>query len=207
MTDAGRNKYQDAEYEKDPHEWYIEPRSCVEQLADAIDFGDDLIWDPSCGRGTIPSVFLERGHSVVGSDIIDRYRPGRPFRFYPGNFLAARTWPKAPPGKRLSIVNNPPFTKAADFMHRALNMIPIHRAAFIVPLDFLCGQSRFGFFTHWTPSHIALCSERPSMPPGNLVSALGDRAFKGGKSNFVWIVFTAPHRWKTQTIWLRPSGQ
>lgn len=202
MTDAGRNKHQAIAYPKDPLEWFVEPRSCVEQLASAIDFGEDLIWDPSCGRGTILDVFADRGHQVVGSDVVDRKPRHR--RFYVGNFLNATKWP-SPGGRSLSIVNNPPFSRAAEFMHQAIHTMPIRRAAFIVPLEFLCSKGRFRLFTSTTPSHVAFCSERPSMPPGAMVADMGDRAFKGGKSDFVWIVFTAPHRWRTQALWLRPS--
>lgn len=199
---TGQNKRQVVAYPKDPLEWYVEPRSCVEQLAAAIDFGNDLIWDPSCGRGTILDVFAERGHEVVGSDVVDRNPRHR--RFYRGNFLEVTKHP-TPQGRALSIVNNPPFSRAAEFMHRSVHMMPARRAAFIVPLEFLCSKGRFRMFTQTPPSHVAFCSERPSMPPGAMVADMGDKAFRGGKSDFVWIVFTAPHRWKTQALWLRPS--
>lgn len=202
MTLTGSNKHQAEAYPKDPLEWYIEPRSCVEQLANAIDFGDDLIWDPSCGRGTILDVFAERGHHVVGSDVVDRHP--RHKRFYRGNFLQVTKAPTSG-GRPLSIVNNPPFSQAAKFIHRTLSMMPIRRAAFIVPLEFLCSKGRFNLFTRTPPSHVAYCSERPSMPPGAMVEDMGAKAFKGGKSDFVWIVFTAPHRHRTESIWLRPS--
>ena len=202
---TGPNKHQDESYEKDPLEWYVQPRACVEQLANFLDFGNDLIWDPAVGSGGILDVFKDRGHEVIGSDVVDRHTPGG-HRFYVGNFLQVSKWPSPPLGKRLSIVCNPPFSRAAEFMHRAVYMMPIHRAAFLVPLDFLCAQSRYRFFTSSTPSHTLFCSERPSMPPGGLVSALGDKAFKGGKSNFVWVCFCAPHKWKTQAAWLRPTG-
>lgn len=203
MTDVGANKHQAVAYPKDPLEWYVEPASCVQQLADAIDFGSDMIWDPSCGRGTILDVFAERGHQVVGSDVVDRKPRHR--RFYLGNFLRATKAPTPPPGCRLTIVNNPPFSHAAAFMHHAIHTMPVHRAAFIVPLEFLCSKGRFRLFTQTPPSHVAFCSERPSMPPGAMVQDMGAKAFRGGKSDFVWIVFTAPHRWKTQALWLRPS--
>lgn len=203
MTDVGRNKHQGTEYAKDPLEWYVQPRSCVEQLARAVDFGDDLIWDCACGSGGILDVFKDRGHDTIGSDVVDRHAR---HRFYRGNFLAVTTWPK-PTGKALSIVCNPPFTKAAEFMHRAVGMIPCRRAAFIVPLEFLCSQGRFQFFQRNPPTHIAYCSQRPSMPPGAMVADMGDKAFRGGKADFVWIIFTPGHTGATRSIWLRPDGQ
>jgi len=202
VTLTGANKRQETAYPKDPLEWYVEPRWCVEQIADAIDFGNDLIWDCSCGRGTILDVFADRGHQVIGSDVVDRKPRHR--AFYRGNFLNVTKTP-TPTRGGLSIVNNPPFSRAAEFMHKAVNLTEVRRAAFIVPLEFLCSKGRHRLFTTTTPSHVAFCSQRPSMPPGAMVEDMGAKAFTGGKSDFVWIVFTAPHRWRTQAIWLRPT--
>jgi hypothetical protein len=198
-----QNKRQAQAYPKDPLEWYVQPRFCVEQLADAVDFGESLIWDPACGSGGILDVFKDRGHDTVGSDVVDR---NARHRFYRGNFLQVTTAPK-PTGRALDIVCNPPFTKAGAFMHRAISFVPCRMAAFIVPLEFLCSQGRFQFFKRNPPIIIAYCSQRPSMPPGAMVEDMGDRAFKGGKGDFVWIIFAPGHVGPTRSIWLRPSGQ
>jgi hypothetical protein len=201
---------------RDPYNWYREPRSSVDQLFDAMSFGNDLIWDPCCGSANILDVAQDRGHPTIGSDVIDRHKP-RPHRFYRGNFLELTRWPKMP-GRRLSIVSNPPYGRQGGYasisneiIHRALHMIPFHRAAFLLPIEFLCSSGRYAFFQNFKPSHVAYCSERPSMPPGALVSALGDDAFDGGMADYCWIIWTAPdgggpHRWRTESIWLRPSG-
>jgi hypothetical protein len=31
------------------------------------------------------------------------------------------------------------------------------------------------------------------------------RPFDGGMADYVWLVFTRPHRWRTETVWLEPG--
>lgn len=216
---TGANKNQEVAYPRDPNDWYVESRASVEQLADAVDFSTDgvpdLIWDPCCGGGMIPGAMLARGHPVVGSDIIDRPRwrwGGRePFRFYRANFLQASKWPTMP-GHRLSIFCNPPYNKPTEgiaerIILHALETMPYHRAAFIVPIEFLAGQGRYvRLFSKHPPSHTAIYCERPSMPPGEQLLALGEDARGGGKADFVALVWTdgGPHR--TETLFLRPTN-
>jgi hypothetical protein len=200
------NKHQADGFEQDEHGWYREPPFPVEQLFDAVDFGDDLIYDPSCGIGNILDVAKTRGHPTIGSDIVTR---GARHRFYRGNFLNLTRWPTMP-DRRLSIVNNPPYNvppgAAESFIHKAIDAVPFHRAAFLLPIEFLCGVGRYQrLFSKTPPSHVVYCSQRPSMPPGAEIEALGDKAFKGGKADYCWIIFTAggPHR--TESRWLHPS--
>jgi len=201
-----RDKHQAEAYAPDPHGWYVEPRSCVEQLFDGLDLGNDLIWDPSCGTGNILDVARDRGHPTVGSDIVQR---GCKHEWFRANFLTQTKFPRCG-DRRLSIVNNPPFNtppgSAQAFMLRAIEHVPFRRAAFIVPLAFLCGQDRYSeLFAKYPPSHVLFYSQRPSMPPGAEIEAMGDAAFRGGKNDFVAVVWSAggPHR--TEAKWLRPD--
>ena len=208
------------QYDRDPNGWYVETRASVAQLADAIDFSidgvPDLIWDPSCGGGTIPSVMFERGHPVIGSDIIDRPKwDGRPFSggrgFYRSNFLKATKWPTARDGRALSIFCNPPYNEpikgiAEEFVHRVLEMVPFHRAAFIVPIEFLAGQGRYErLYSRRPPSHVAIYSERPSMPPGEELLRHGESIRGGGMADYCAVVWTAGGPYRTETLFLRPS--
>ena len=203
---------------RDPHGWYVEPRSAVEQLADAIDFGDSVIWDPSCGGGTIPSVFEDRGHIAIGSDIVERPRwfRGSSWRFYPGNFLNLTKWPTPPGGRKLSIVCNPPYNEpiagiAEMFVHRALNMGEenphFFRAAFILPIEFACSQGRYErLYSKRPPSHVCFYSERPSMPPGQVLRDRGEDARGGGMADYVALVWTAGGPYRTEALFLKPSN-
>lgn len=201
------NKHQAEGYEQDEHAWYREPVSCVEQLFDAIHFNPGMVWDMSCGAGNILDVAKRRGFDTVGSDIVAR---GARHPFYRQNFLTSTKWPTPRRGV-LNIVNNPPFNvppgAALSFIEKAIDTIPFDRAAFLLPIEFLAGQERYSrLFTKHPPSHVAICSQRPSMPPGKEVEALGDKAFKGGKADFCWIVLSAGGPYRTELVWLRPDA-
>ena len=200
------NKHQSADYEQSENDWYKEPRNCVEQLFDAVDFPHGTIWDPACGTGNILDVARDRGFSTVGSDVVQR---GARHPFYRQNFLTSTRWPKAV-NDCLSIVTNPPFNNppgaALNFIEKALDTIPFKRAAFILPIEFTCGQDRYErLFSKQPPSHVGFYSQRPSMPPGHLVEQLGDKAYKGGKTDFVALVWTAGGPYRTEAIWFKPS--
>ena len=195
------------QYPRDPYDWYREPPSAVEPLFDAINFDDDLIYDPSCGGGNILDVAKGRGHLTFGTDIIDRHAR-HPFRR--GNFLQATRFP-APSDRRLSIVNNPPYGYikgiALQFILKVLREADYHRAAFLVPIEFTCGQDRQReLYSKFPPSHVCFLTKRPSMPPGAAVEDLGDEAYRNGMADYVWIVWTAggPHR--TEALFLPPSA-
>lgn len=189
-------------WEREPYDWYREGPRPVEQLMDAIEFGNDLIVDPSCGTGNILDVAKRRGHRTAGIDIIDRY-PRHQFKRC--NFLEMQRMPKVE-GLETSIICNPPYSYEPDiaekFIRRALSF-NVRRAAFLLPIAFMAGQDRWAFFRDLKPSHTAICSQRPACPPGSMVD--DGTEFTGGMQDYIWLVYTRPHRWRTETIWLKPS--
>ena len=192
-------------WERSDYDFYREPRAAAEQLFEGIDFGDDRIWDPCCGQGNILDVAKARGHDTVGSDIIMR---GAAHRFTRGNILSI-TRPPSGLGRALSVVTNPPFSYQPDIAERIIRKVldfPVRRAAFIVPIAFLAGQDRYRFFTDLRPSHVCIYSQRHTMPPGLLIEDMGDAAYRGGMADYCAVVWTPPNRYRTETVWLRPSA-
>lgn len=188
-------------YERADSDWYVEPRWCVEQMADAVDFDGALIWDPACGGGTITDVFSGRGYEVVGTDIVNRgavhFRQNHDF--LSGGFPVP--WSHA---GRLSIVTNPPFRLAEQFVRQALRLAD-HRVAILQQLSFLASRQRHALFSDFPPSDVLICSRRPSMPPGHMIAEMGDKAFKNGTADFCWIVWTRPHDREPRVRWLAPD--
>jgi hypothetical protein len=196
----------DAEYPRDPFGWYVEPESAVEQLFDTLPFWAGTIWDPSCGRGTVLDVARRRGFLTVGSDLVDRFRPGG-HQFERRNFLKVH----GGPSNAFSIVCNPPYNEpepelAEKFVHHALKIGGWERAAFLVPTEFQHGQGRFErLYDRTPPSHVISLMERPSMPPGLVLEARGESCRKGGMAEYIWIVWTAGHASYTRHLFARPS--
>lgn len=213
MTKRNDGKGNAAKYPMDPLNWYVEERFCVYQLIDVVDFAGDFIVDPTCGQGTILDAFADRGFPVMGCDIADR--PQRPARhsFAQGDIFRMRELPRIN-GRATSIVSNPPYGKqggrksiSTDIVRHVLANLTFRRAAFLVPIEFLCGQDRYAMFQRHKPVTIAYCSERPSMPPGAAVIDLGANAFKNGMADYCWIIFGPRPANFTEAIWLRPRGQ
>jgi hypothetical protein len=200
-TNTSRN-YKKTGYARAEHQWYVEPRWCVEQLADAVDFRGHTIWDPCCGLGTIPDVFGARNHVTYASDLVDRGYAGLS-GVHDATQHAAPIW--LPTGARISIVTNPPFTAAEEIARVAL-MLADYRVAVLQQLSFLASKGRHRLFSQYPPSDVLILSRRPSMPPGDKIEALGKQAFKGGTTDFCWIVWTRPHDRETRVRWLSPEG-
>ncbi len=200
-------------WERSPYDWYRESQRVVEQLfhglADAgCSFGDDLIYDPCCGMGNILDVAKRYGHPTFGSDIVDRHPR---HRFMRGSILTQIAAMPKLEGRNTSIICNPPYSYEADIAERIITRVleafPVRRAAFILPIAFLASQDRWGpkRMMRWKPSHTCIYRERHTMPPGHLIDQMA-KPFDGGMADYCALVFTRPHRWRTETVWLPPGS-
>lgn len=198
-----------------PLDWYVDEPWCAEQLALAIDLDIErrwglAVWDPCCGMGNTLLAAHDRGLVTYGSDLVENvayanFGSGPPMIFAPGNFLEATEAP-AP----CSIICNPPYSYvpgiAEAFARHALTLSS-RRVAILMPSKWLASQARYQLFTDHPPQAVLHLCQRPSMPPGDMIAAMGKRAFSGGMTDYCWIVWdvwrpTAPGQ--TRTIWLPP---
>lgn len=172
-------------------DFYIEPRWTVEVLLDAEKFNGP-VWDPACGSGTIPTAVRDRGLICRASDAADRsfgpvhdFLMNQPFAYTPVN----------------SIITNPPYGLAAQFVERALEHAD-EKVAVLVQSKFPYSQRRYDLFTKHPVARLYFLSSRPSMPPGEKLLA-GTVTAKGGKMDYLWIVFEHGHKGPPTTHWLR----
>jgi hypothetical protein len=201
-----------------PLDWYVDEHWCADQLALALDdFALEqaeglAIWDPCCGMGNTLQAAFHRGLPVIGSDLVDNlnrasFMPGGGGAFYfeTCDFLEAKCAPVA-----CSFVFNPPYSYIKGileaFVRHALKLTS-RRVCILVPSKWLASQARFQLFTDHPPQAVLHLCQRPSMPPGDRIAAMGSRAFSGGMVDYCWIVWdvkrpTAPGQ--TRTIWLPP---
>lgn len=93
------------------------------------------LWEPCAGRGAIVDVLRAAGHEVIAGDLVDY---GRPTQFTRRDFLMER---KAPDGCE-TIVTNPPFKLAEEFVERALELCPV--VIMLLRLAFLESDRRRG---------------------------------------------------------------
>jgi hypothetical protein len=97
------------------------------------------LWEPAVGAGNIASTLVESGRLVLASDIVDRgYRMTLVSDFL-GDVLSWDAF--AIDGvKPQAIITNPPFSKAAAFVERALFYVP--DVYMLLRLNFLEGGQR-----------------------------------------------------------------
>lgn len=208
-----------------PLDWYVEPEWADEQLLRALGGfrqereAGEAIWDPSCGRASIPMVFEAYGHEVFFSDVVESVdwddwdaicEPDpAPRRFFSADFLEVEQAPSP-----CSIVCNPPYSYrkgiAEAFVRHALKLSS-RRVCMLLPSKWLASQVRYQLFAVDHPPQAVLhFTTRPSMPPGDRIHLMGSRAFRGGMVDYCWIVWnvrepTAPGQ--TRTVWLPPIGE
>jgi hypothetical protein len=113
---------------------YETPEPAVSALLDDERFGDETIfWECANGRGAISRVLRSRGYRVIATDIedygADDARGGI-------DFLAQTAAPKGV----TTILTNPPFMHANEFVRHALSLVP--RVVILERLAFLAGMGR-----------------------------------------------------------------
>lgn len=212
-----RGELSSAKFDKrHPLDWYVEEHWCTDQLAATVKFLEELghgeaVWDPCCGYGHVGSALEGWGFGgrVYLSDLVENVawddfleQP----TFFSADFLEVEAAP-AP----CSIVFNPPYSYkkgiAEAFVRHALKLAT-RRVCALVPNKWLASQGRFKLFMQDHPPEMVLhLCQRPSMPPGDRIALMGNRAFRGGMIDYCWIIWnklvvTAPG--DTRTIWLPP---
>lgn len=202
-----------------PWDWYVEEEWVTHRLLDFAPIERNVtILDPTCGSGNIVRALRDRGHSAFGMDLFDR---GAPHFLGTHDFLGEqRSLLEA--HDALSIIFNPPFScqngalrrgLAERFIRRALD-VATHQVAAVLPLKWMGSEGRVRLFTSeaTAPIGVYILAERPSMPPGDEIEALGETAFERGKVDYIWILWDKRRRPHTDaggqifvpTFWIPP---
>lgn len=213
-----------------PLDWYVEEEWVTEQLIRALGFRHELtrgdaIWDPAAGYGHIGSAFEGWGFGgrIFLSDVVRNVKEANFIEqpvFKAADFLDVEIAPG-----RCSIVCNPPYSYrkgggdyarmliSEAFARHALKLVAEcggRRVCLLLPTKWLSSQARYRLFTEHPPRAVLHLTQRPSMPPGDRISAMGNRAFKGGMVDYCWIVWDLQHPTavgETHTVWLPPLGE
>jgi hypothetical protein len=174
---------------RDRADFYVEPAWVARRLFEVEPF-TGLIWDPACGLCTIPKAAREARLSSYASDIAENGEGTRQ------DFLAA-----SPPAVPFSVVTNPPFRLAREFVERAFNLNAT-KAAILFPVACLNAASRW--LIPLPLARVLLLTPRPSMPPGEVI--LRGEKPQGGRVDFAWLVFTQSHDGWPTMVWLHRDG-
>ena len=184
-------KQKSTSYTRDGLDWYVEPRWC-DDLFFTVEKPPGPIWDPASGDGNIPSAAHDAGHRVFATDKV--YRVLGEIRESWLDFLKDDIVHIA--DNAGSIVTNPPYRFASDFVVRARQIVPY--VAVLVRLDFLASQRRKQLVSE--AARVWVMSKRPSMPPGQHIIDGGKVG--SGQHDYCWIVWDQTHSGQTQIGWL-----
>jgi hypothetical protein len=116
---------------------YETPPCAVRALLAVERIRSGAIWEPACGPGAIARVLRSAGHRVYATDLVDYESPDQSASRI--DFLLEQTAPSAEIG---SIITNPPFKLAAEFVAHALLLCP--RVYMLLRLAFLESERRSG---------------------------------------------------------------
>jgi hypothetical protein len=121
----------DSGYQRKERDCYETPEWVTLALAPHLRTTNCVVWEPACGSGKMVNALLKIGFDVTASDIAT----GRDFLSQPA------------PKPFRAIITNPPYDLAAEFIHRAIMMIPTHGfVAMLLRTDFDHAKTRADLF-------------------------------------------------------------
>ena len=165
-------------------DFYATPRDCTVALLKNYQrlFEGSWVWEPACGDGAISKVLEQHRLDVISTDLHDRgYGEGGM------NFLTADCHCG-------SIITNPPFSLAANFIARAASKeVPF---AMLLKSTYWHASSRYDLFEQTKPMAIIAMTWRPAMSP--------ERG-KAATMDFIWTVWDRKPSNKTEYILQRKN--
>ena len=160
-------------------DFYATPPECTAVLLENYGgmFRSGRVWEPACGDGAISKVLEADGLDVVSTDLQDRgYGEGGM------NFLTSDC-------SCQSIITNPPFHLAAQFIERAVQKeVPF---AMLLKATYWHAAKRSELFNRTRPLAVMAMSWRPAMSP--------ERG-KSGTMDFIWTVWGSKPSLETKYI-------
>jgi hypothetical protein len=154
-----------------PLDFFPTPAEATLALLPLIKRWPKEILEPCCGDGAISKVLAAAHYDVLSADIADYG-----YSHADNDFFELRATTR-------SIVTNPPFGRAADFIRHA-DVIGAQRMALLLKVNFWSAASRFSLFSQWRPYLIAPLTWRldftgTGAPHTDCMWCLWDRASRG----------------------------
>lgn len=145
-------------------DFYATPEWCVDAILPLLALGGPIL-EPAVGEGVIVRRLL--AHDMMASvtmvDIEDRLAGVPPDRFHLYDFLA---WSKMNPGRFGTVITNPPYSLAMEFVQAALDVTePGGEVVMLLRLNFLGSQKRATWLRE-NPPDVYVLPKRPSFTNG-----------------------------------------
>lgn len=134
--------------ERQENDWYPTPRDVTEALLRFYKFTPQ-VHECACGDGSMSEVLKAHGYDVISTDLYDRGY-GKRIDFFDIEY------PYAP-----SIVTNPPFSLAPQFIEHALGVLKVDKLALLLKSTFWHAKSRLQLFEKYRPTLVGPLLWRP----------------------------------------------
>ena len=165
-------------------DWYPTPHKAIRSLLDVESF-DETIWEPAAGDGAISKVLEKACYQVISSDLNDYGYCDAGVDFLMAHKKAAD-----------SLVTNPPYKLADQFIQHAINL-NVNKHAWLLRMSFVEGQARFNdIYSHSPPAQIHVFSKRLTIWRGD------QKPHSTGTTCYAWFVWNSNYNGKTQLGWL-----
>lgn len=163
------------------HDFFRTPPEATRALL-AREVFPGAVWEPACGDGAMARVLEDAGYRVISTDLVDRGygEAGRDFLLEP-----------TPPFEVDSLVTNPPFRLATEFVQHALDL-GIRKVAVLCRVAFLEGKQR-GAGIHGRLSRVWVFSSRITLWHGDIPEDQRPEWNRGAMA-FAWFVYERDHR-------------
>ncbi|MEI6985636.1 MAG: hypothetical protein WCK65_05870 [Rhodospirillaceae bacterium] len=175
--------YRQMNFDRRDNDAYYTPDWCTESLLRCVSFRGPL-WEPAAGKGRMTAVLRAGGYEVLESDI-DRPE-GDALDFLSCTAMMAST---------RSIITNPPYHIAAEFVQHALNLaLPMGgMVAMLMRHEFDCSKRRRPMFEDLPFARKLTMTKRP-----HWIENTGNSP----RHNFAWYVWDAEHAGPAMLSWL-----
>ena len=170
------------EEDREEHDYYATQPIAAEWLM-RIEKLNKNIWECACGEGHLAKVFIEGGHNVKCTDLIDRgFGEGgvdflKQTEVYDGD-----------------IVTNPPYRYAKEFIEKALSLVKQgNKVCMFLKVQFLEGKARRKLFEDNPPKTVWVSTSR--------IQCGKNGEFKGSMVAYAWYVWEKGYKGETTLKW------
>lgn len=176
-------------HEREERDFYATPFVATMKLLEQETFAKD-VWECACGAGHISVVLRDCGYNVINSDIVDRM----------GNAVVDFLQVEKPALQDFSIITNPPYRYAQEFVEKALELLPVGgKCAFLLRLQFLEGIKRRKLFGASPPKTVYVFSKRIQCC---INGDFGKYKGVGSAIAYAWFVWQKGHKGDTLIKWI-----
>lgn len=173
---------------RETNDYYATEPAAAEWLC-KLENLSETIWECAAGEGHLSEVFVEKGHTVLSTDLIDRgYGTGGVDFLECNNIFDG------------DIITNPPYKYGKEFVYKALELVPDGRkVCMFLKLQFMEGKARKLLFEKYPPKTIYVSSSR--LLCAKNADFNGMRASGGSAVAYAWYVWEKGFNGDTVVKW------